>query len=131
MRVHHHVQHRPILDIAPRADANPVDVATHHDARPDTRVLANRDVTDNYRVRVDVGRRVNFRCSAAVTANHARTPREIKQVKLTYAPAADKEGQANLDQPSRIHPLDPPHDKRLSGNKRAKRSAAPSPLFSS
>src|SRR6266404_8540443 len=96
MRVHHHVQHRPILDIGARADANPVDVATNHDARPDTRVLANRNVADNYRVRVDVGRRRYVRCSATVTANHARTPREIKQVKLTHAPAADKEGQVKL-----------------------------------
>src|SRR3979490_1665274 len=112
MRVHHDVQHRPILDIGARADANPVDVATNHDARPDTRVLANRNVPDNHRVRVDVGRRRYFRSSAAVTANHAHTPREIKQVKLTYAPAADKEGQAKLDQPCRIYPMEPPHDKR-------------------
>src|SRR6266403_1710252 len=131
MRVHHHVQHRPILDIGARADANPVDVATNHDAWPNTRVLANRNVADNHRVRVDVGRRGNFRRSAAVTANHAPTPREIKQVKLTHAPAADKEGQVKLDQPCWIYPPDPPHDKRLSGNKRAERSAAPSPLFSS
>src|SRR5882762_1824153 len=131
MSVHHHVQHRPILDIGARADANPIDVATNHGARPDTRVLANRNVADNYRVGVDVSRRRNLRRSAAVTANHARTPREIKQVKLTYAPAADKEGQVKLDQPCRIYPPDPPHDKRLPGNKRAERSAAPSPLFSS
>src|SRR6266481_9960803 len=118
MRFHHHVQHRPILDIGARADANPVDVATNHDARPDTRVLANRNVADNHRVGVDVGRRRYFRCSAAVTANHARTPREIKQVKLTHAPAADKEGQVKLDQPCRIYPLDPPHDKRLPGEQK-------------
>src|ERR1700704_5547032 len=131
MRVHHHVQHGSILDIGARADANPVDVAANHDARPDTRVFANRNVADNHRVRVDVGRLRYFWCSAAVTANHARTPREIKQVKLTHAPAADKEGPAKLDQPCRIYPLDPPHDKRLPGNKRAERSAPPSPLFSS
>src|SRR3981189_1710332 len=131
MRVHHHVQHRPILDIGARADANPIDVAANHDARPDTRVLANRHVPYNHCVRADVGRRAYLRGSASVTANHARTPREIKQVKLTHAPAADKEGQVKLDQPCRIYPLDPPHDKGLSGNKRAKRSAAPGPLFSS
>src|SRR5882762_5082247 len=96
MSVHHHVQHRPILDIGARADANPVDVATNHDPRPDARVLANRNVADNYRVRVDVSRRRNLWRSAPVTANHARTSRQIKQVKLTYAPAADKEGQVKV-----------------------------------
>jgi hypothetical protein len=35
-----------------------------------------------------------LRRPAAVTANHARTSREIKQVKLTYAQAAYKEGWA-------------------------------------
>src|SRR5260370_5051273 len=94
MRVLHHVQHRPVLNIGARADANPVDVAANHDTRPNARELANRDVADNHRLRVDVSRRRNLRRPAAVTANHARTSREIKQVKLTYAPTAYKEGRA-------------------------------------
>src|SRR6266700_4128281 len=92
MRVLHHVQHGAILDIGARTDANPVDVATNHDARPNARELANCNVADDHRLRIDVSRRRNLRRPTAVTANHARTSRKIKQVKLTYGPTAYKEG---------------------------------------
>src|ERR1700737_3862617 len=93
MRVFHHVQHRTILNIGASADANPVDVAADHYTRPDAGKLSHRDVADDHCIGVDVSRCRNLRRPATVTANHARTSREIKQVKIKYDPAAYKEGR--------------------------------------
>ena len=50
-----HMQHRAILDIAARSDADAVDIATHDRARPHRRVFVQFDITDNNRVGIDIG----------------------------------------------------------------------------
>ncbi len=69
----HHVQDRTILNIAARADANPVHVAANHGAGPDAGVLANRHVANNHGGRIDVSRRGDLRPAAAIAADHSLT----------------------------------------------------------
>src|ERR1700758_5005340 len=69
----HHVQDRPVLNIAPRADTNPVHVAANHRARPYTGVLADRHVANNHGCWIDVCRRCDLRQSAAIAADHSLT----------------------------------------------------------
>ena len=61
MRLAHHVQHRAILHIRPRADADEIDVAANHGAGPDAGLLADRDVADDDGLRVNVSARGNLR----------------------------------------------------------------------
>jgi len=55
-------------------------------------VIRGERQLDSHRRALNI-RTPNLRRAAAVAANHARTSRKIKQVKLTYAPAAYKEAR--------------------------------------
>ncbi len=62
----HDVQHRAILNVGPRADANVVHVAANHRARPDARILANHHVANDDRGWDDISRCRDLRVLAAI-----------------------------------------------------------------
>src|SRR5208282_3803114 len=69
VQVLHHVQHRAVLNIRPRADADVVHVAANDGARPHARVLTDHHISDDYSGFVYVGRGGDLREFASVPAN--------------------------------------------------------------
>ena len=69
--VAHHVQHRAVLNIRARADADVVHVAANHRARPDAGVFADDHVADDDGGGVDVGGCGDFGSFAAIGSDHA------------------------------------------------------------
>ena len=65
----HHVQNAAVLDIGALPDADVVHVASHHALRPNARIFPNRDVTDNDRRRIDIGRIRNLRPLSLIPSN--------------------------------------------------------------
>src|SRR5277367_4942529 len=65
----HHVQHRAVLNIRARPDADVVHVAANHAHGPDAGILANRHVADDHRRRIDVRRSGDHRALTAIRAN--------------------------------------------------------------
>src|SRR6185437_12141499 len=61
-----HVQHRAVLHVAARADADPFDVAAHHCRGPDRSVVAEFDVADHRRRGIDVHARAELRQHATI-----------------------------------------------------------------
>ena len=59
MRVRHHVDDRPVLDVGARADADPVHVAADDDVHPDAALRADLDVADDLGAVVDEGGRMD------------------------------------------------------------------------
>jgi hypothetical protein len=63
-----HVQYAAVLDVAACADADVVHVAADHGHRPDRDVVAQFDVADHERGRIDVGVRAEPRMSIEIRA---------------------------------------------------------------
>ncbi len=68
------VQHRAVLHIAARADADAVDVAAHHRHRPQRHVVAQLDIADQLRRRVDIDTLPQARQCTAVRPDHCPFP---------------------------------------------------------
>src|SRR5690348_8980459 len=66
----HYVQNRTVLDIAARADTDPVHVAANHRPRPHAGMFADGDVADDDGRRVDVSRLGDLRPAAVIAADH-------------------------------------------------------------
>src|SRR5207237_4324086 len=48
-KVSGHMHHRLVLDVGVVADHDPVDVTAENGVKPDARMVANSDITDNHR----------------------------------------------------------------------------------